>query len=106
MSWGWDPTASWAAGSSGFCGRWGCSAGSRRASTIVVRWPACRAHEEAEMRGLKSDLWIAVLALVAAISAVWVILVAQGYSLTGVVWTSVLGLGALATVLRWGRASA
>jgi hypothetical protein len=58
------------------------------------------------MRGLKSDLWIAVLALVVATSAVWVILVSQGYSLTGVVWTSVLGLGALATVLRWGRASA
>lgn len=53
-----------------------------------------------------ANLLIAILALVAAVSAVGVILVHQGLSPAVVVGGTVLGFVALVAIARWGDATA
>jgi hypothetical protein len=49
------------------------------------------------------NAWIAVSALVAAISTAWVILFAQGVPAAAVVAVTLAGLAAFGVVARWGR---
>jgi len=49
------------------------------------------------------NVWIAVGALVSAMSAAWMILFAQGVPATTVVPVTVAGLAAFGVVARWGR---
>jgi hypothetical protein len=49
------------------------------------------------------NAWIAVAALVSAMSAAWVILFAQGVPATTVVPVTVAGLASFGVVARWGR---
>ena len=49
------------------------------------------------------NAWIAVAALVSAMSAAWVILFAQGVPATIVVPVTLAGLTSLGVVARWGR---
>ena len=49
------------------------------------------------------NTWIAVAALVSAMSAAWVILFEQGVPATAVASVTVAGLVAFGVVTRWGR---
>ena len=49
------------------------------------------------------NVWIAVAALVSAMSAAWLILFAQGVPATIVVPVTLAGLAALGVAARWGR---
>ena len=49
------------------------------------------------------NAWIAVAALVSAMSAAWVILFAQGVPATIVVPVTMAGLASFGVVARWGR---
>jgi hypothetical protein len=49
------------------------------------------------------NVWIAVAALVSAMSVAWVILFAQGVPATTVVPVTMIGLASLGMVARWGR---